>query len=301
MGAFSTADAIRHVKIPGSVEISPEQFSLLREKLKEMFADISDAASKADVTVYLGGGSCLGAVRNGGMIPWDDDIDINVRREDLESLLGSIRDEYGDKYWIRTPGKTQGHNLLFTQIRLKGTSVRNRDDSRNPECGLPIDIFVIENTYDSLLKRWWHGVGCMYYGFVVSCRKFYEDRAFLTGFAKDSGSRKLVFATALKKMVGALYSGRSLDSMVAKGDRWYSRCKDGTSRYISIPTGRKHFFGELYERTPFLDGTSVEFEGTKTNLPGNAEEYLRNLYGDYSSMPTEKDRERHIFFEPFAL
>ncbi|MBQ4270285.1 MAG: LicD family protein [Clostridiales bacterium] len=301
MAAFSTADEIRHVSIPGSVEISDEQLTLLQQKLKEMFTDISDAADKAGVRIILGGGSALGAVRNGGIIPWDDDIDLMVTRDSLDKLLLSIEENYGSKYWIRTPGKTEGYNLLFTQIRMKGTSVRNRDDHGNSECGLPVDIFVIEDTYDNPVRRWWHGVGCMYFGFAVSCRKFYRDRAFLTKFAKDSGSRKLVFVTALKKAVGFLYSGRSLDRMVARGDRWYSKCRSESSRFITIPTGRLHFFGETYKRDPYLTLSEVTFEGVKAYVPGGTSDYLHNLYGNYEDIPAEKEREHHIYFEPFEL
>ena len=301
MAAFSTADEIRHVSIPGSVEISDDQLKLIQQKLKEMFSDISDAADKVGVRLILGGGSALGAVRNKGIIPWDDDIDLMVTRDSFDALISSIEKNYGDKYWIRTPGKTEGYNLLFTQIRMKGTSVKNRDDSGNKECGLPVDIFVIENTYDNAIRRFWHGVGCMYYGFAVSCRKFYRDRVFLTKFAKDSGSKKLRFVTGLKVAVGVLYSGRSLDKMVAKGDRWYSKCGDNDSRFITIPTGRLHFFGETYKRDPYLKLSEVTFEGVKTCVPGGTSDYLRNLYGDYESIPSEKDREHHIYFEPFII
>lgn len=301
MKSIATADVIRHAKIDGCVELTDEQLKLLQDKLYMMLGDILKAAEESGTRIFLGGGSALGAYRNGGIIPWDDDMDIMVTRNQFDDFIEVFERMYSDKYQLRIPGRTPGHNLLFTQIRLRGTSVRSRDDVNNDECGLPIDLFVIENTYDNAAKRFFHCFRSMYYGFAVSARKFYRDRKELKPFIYATGSSKLKIMFQIKKIYGALISYRDIDRWVAKGDRCHSACRDMNSRYITVPTGRRHFRGEMYRRSDYLAERQIDFGEYRLSCPGNLEEYLKRMYGDYDRIPEEDEREHHIYMEPFKL
>jgi len=301
MSLFSTSDVIRHIHLEDAVAIDDEQLSKLQSLLFMMLDDIMCAASEAGVTVCLGGGSALGAIRHKGIIPWDDDIDLMIERKDYDVFCSTFIQMYSDKYWIRCPENTKGHNLLFTQIRLKGTSVKNRDDSNNTECGLPVDLFVIENTYNNLFSRTFHGLGCQFYGFAVSACKFKRDKIFYRKLAKNSNNNKLKLVTNFKIIVGTILSWRSLDRWVDKGNKWYSRCKNNDSKYVTVPTGRKHFWGEMYLRSKYLNFQKCEYEGRELVCPGDTDNYLARLYGDYMQLPDVKNEERHMYFEPFNL
>lgn len=301
MAIKSTADEIKHLNISDSVELSDEELGKLQHTLISILDDIQDVADSNSINYVLGGGSCLGAARHQGMIPWDDDIDINMERSEFEKFIPLFRKKYGDKYWIHVPGKTHDYALLFAHIRLKGTSVKNRDDFNTDECGASVDIFVAENTYSSSLSRNIHGIGCQYYGLMVSCRKFYRDRKPLRAMVSEAGF-KMKLKTNIKIFFGLLSAGFSVDKWVKDADNWNSRCKDDSSDFVVFPTGRNHFFGEIYKRSDLFTVTELDFSGRKRKCPQSYDKYLSHMYGaDYMKIPEESAREKHIFFKPFYL
>ena len=247
--SLSTLEVFKHIQPEGAVVLTDEQLLDLQKTLNGILRDIVSVCAKHHLRYFLGGGSALGAIRHHGFIPWDDDIDINMPREDHDRFVQVFRQEFGTKYWVHTPEETAGYGLLLSRVLLKGTSVRTREDFHNPECGAFIDIFVIENT---------------------------------------------TFRT--KIVLGALLSFASLDTWIRWSDRWYSRCHDGSSRYVTIPAGRGHFYGELYRREDICEGIPVQYDDMKVFVSKGYDLYLKRLYGDYRKIPEEADREKHVFF-----
>lgn len=296
---LSTFDVMKHIESDECMVLSEEQLRALQKVLLAILDDVLSVCEEHAICCTLGGGSALGAVRHQGIIPWDDDIDLNMPRADYEKFMICFEEKYGDKYWIRCPEKTKNYSLLSTQIRLKGTSFKTRDDFSNEECGVFLDIFVIENTFDSALLRKVHGVISLVLGFLLSCRKFYRDREHLMRLAGSNEEIKKVFQTKIR--IGRLVSFCSVDFLTRTADRWHSICKNNNSRYVAIPSGRKHFFGELYSRADVCDTVEMPYEGRMVKCPAAYDRYLCGLYGDYMKIPAPENRETHIVFKPFDL
>ena len=80
-------------------------------------------------------------------------------------------------------------------------------------------------------------------------------------------------------------------------DRWVSCCRNTNSKYVSFPSGRKHYFGEIFPREAALPAKEVAFSGRSYLTLADPDVYLTNLYGDYRVIPPEEERETHAILE----
>jgi len=302
---LETIGVFKHIKSKDAIVLTDDQLHALQRTLNGILRDIVTVCEENGLTYELGGGSCLGAVRHHGFIPWDDDIDINMPRSDHDIFIVKFREKFGDRYWVHTPRETKEYGLLLSRVLLKGTSVRTREDFHNKECGAFVDIFVIENTYDNKVLRQIHGIGCMAFGLAQSCRKFFRDRkpllALLDGCGDEKEKQQYLRVFRVKIAIGAVLSFMSLDAWIRAADRWYSMCRNDHSRYVTVPAGRKHFFGEMYLRSDLCRTVEIPYDGEKRAVPAAYDLYLRRLYGDYMQIPKDADKEQHVFFAPFYL
>ncbi len=302
---LSTIEAFKHIKSRDAIELTPDQLCALQTMLNEVLDDIITVCDRHGINYNLGGGTCLGAVRHHGFIPWDDDIDINMPRKDHDRFVEIFEQECGDKYWVHTARKTKGYGLALSRVLRKGTSVKTREDFWNDECGAFVDIFIIENTFDNKALRMIHGAGAMGLGFAQSCRKFYRDRKPIMNLVNNGMNGDLddeyrkVFRT--KIFLGFLIAWLSLDTWTRILDHWYSLCRNENSKYVTVPSGRGHFFGELYMRDAFCETVPMLYDGKERKVCRDYDTYLRRMYGDYMTIPKEEEQEKHVFFAPFYL
>ena len=157
-----------------------------------------------------------------------------------------------------------------------------------------IDIAIIENTYDNAFKRKIHGYGSLFLGLAVSCRRFFRDREYLLSLTDDAETLK-VFKT--KIFLGRLCSFMSLKKWTKMYTKWNGKCKDTTTKLVTVPTGRNHFFKEMYERTDFCESTFMDFEGNNWRIPKSYDKYLTIMYGDYMKIPSVENREKHVLLD----
>lgn len=296
---LSTVNAFKHIQSHNCLVLNQKQLESLQETLIGILHDVITVCEKYRLIYMLGGGSALGAIRHHGFIPWDDDIDINMPREDYEKFILIFKKKFKEKYWVHTPKDTKNYGLLLARIRKKGTYVKTKEDFFNQECGAFIDIFIIENTYDNKILRCIHGIGSLGFGFCLSCRKFYRDRRYLLELIKGDKKNETVFL--VKILIGFFMSCISIDGWTRLSDKWNSICKDIKTQYVVIPAGRKHFFGELYLRKDICMTQLCKYENEICRCPINVDKYLRKLYGDYWRIPTENERETHVVFFPFLV
>lgn len=292
---LSTTDVFKHLKIKDGIELNDEQLKELQKTILSIADDIVGICEENNIKYHLTGGTCLGAVRHKGFIPWDDDIDLDVSREDYTRMIELIKDKYSDKYYIHNPRNKEGYCIPNTQIRLKNTTIRGINDDKVEQSGAYIDIAIIENTYNNKILRKIHGTISMLLGFIVSCRKFALKRKFLLSLVEGNNEATKIFKTKIR--IGKLFSFFTLRRWTIIYDNWNSICKNNKSKYVVVPTGRKHFFGEMYEREDFYLSTTAEFEGRKWKIPKNYDAYLKHMYGDYMIIPNKEDQEKHILKE----
>ena len=263
----------------------------------DMLKDIVAICEENHFVYHLTGGSALGAIRHKGFIPWDDDLDIDMARKDIQKFLQIIEKEYGDKYWIHTPYSSEKFCMPCYQLRRKDTIFQTCYDVSEEQCGIAVDIPIMENIPDNVFFRKIHGLGSLMFGLIVSCRRFYKNRKFMLEMSAGLSETQKVFKT--KIAIGFFFSFLPLNTWTRLLDKWNGLCKNQNTKMVSVPTGRKHYFGEIYQRNEFYETTEAVFEGIKVKVPKEYDKYLRHMYGDYMEIPPKEKREQHVVLKYF--
>lgn len=274
----------------GSQVLSDEQLKQLHQVLLEILDDIIQICQDRNLRFILIGGSAIGALRSGGIIPWDDDIDIAMPRKDFEVLCAVVREKYSGKYSMLHPQDQENFGRVIPKIRLKGTCYRTILEQDLTDCGVFIDIYTIENVPDGKLARYFQGFMSMALGLCLSCRRLYKGRKFFRRYMNGAGF-------TVKCVFGFLLSFASYETWARWLDYWHSHCKNEETEYVSIPADCRHYFGELNRRSLLCDTVPISFSGRTCFVPRDADGYLRPIYGDYMQVPPPEKQERNCYLE----
>ncbi|WP_283170805.1 LicD family protein [Curtanaerobium respiraculi] len=292
---LTTFDMLKNIPArDGMVEIDDKQLRRLQDLLLCMLGDVIDFCDANGIDYQLYGGTCLGAVRHHGFIPWDDDLDINMPRKDFERFMKLFPLQHGDAYWVHDPASTDHLELGFGRIRRKGTAFRTRDDYSTDEAGVFIDIFPVDNVPDNPVARGVHGAVSMGLGYLLSCRRFAAHEREYLALAEGNEAAGRTFR--FKMRVGSIIGFASIAGLRTIWDAWNSLCKNEDSTYVTIPAGRRYYFGEMERRDVMYPAAIAEFAGLPAKIPADADAYLTRMHGDYMTPPAPEDRESHVVY-----
>lgn len=256
--------------------------------LLEMCVFLQNVSQEMNIQWGLCGGSALGAIRHKGFIPWDDDIDICMTRQNFAKLKDYFENHDTGKYKLQIPGDT-GYYCHYP--RIVDTSKSLITLRTIGEGFVFLDIYLIEDTYDNRIKRYAHGIECTYYLFVISC--------LLTHISKENlikyGTPKLIRQVKLRDLFSILFRSKRIEEWIADAYKVFSKANNPDSQFVCIPSGAKHYFGEIYSREDICEYKFVPFENKQLPVPVNTDHYLKTRYGnDYMMIPDEKHKERHV-------
>lgn len=278
-----------------SYELSEERLAELKDSLLHAALDVISVCEKNGIRIALAGGSTLGAIRHKGFIPWDDDLDLMMPRSDYAHFCEVFQRELNDRYELVAPNRGKKYRNRFPKIIKRGTVLKTvAEVERDIPNGIFLDIFLLENIPTSgavrFLKGFWSN--CLMY--ASSRVEFYDCdnpllREHMSGTAAMEKSYKRIV------LVGKMFSFIPLRTWFNWVDRAVQYKKD--TGILGIPTGRKHYFGEIFPEEVFLPFSKGVFEGHEVPLPADCDAYLKNLYGDYMQIPPPEKREKHFFVE----
>lgn len=275
-------------------ELSPEELVSLNKCLLGILKDIASLCEKNDLTYMLGGGSCLGAIRHQGFIPWDDDLDLLMPRPDYDKFIDLLdKGCMGDRYSYTYPSKHADSPSMFLKVYKKNTVMMGLggEDSPFPN-EVFIDVFPLEGYPKSFFIQRIKGVIA---NLLRLCANMVAESRPLNVRQKEfySSDKDLYRMVKARRVVGKALSIIPHKFWVC----WFDslvRNPDMTGM-VNIPTGRKLYNGEVFPASLLVNTIRTFFEGVDVPIPQGYDQYLKNLYGDYMIIPPLEERERHFY------
>lgn len=257
---------------------SDEEIKHLQEVELMILKDVVKLLEKHDLKYYMYGGSLLGTIRHEGFIPWDDDIDIIMFREDFDKALDIFNNELPDKYELIQMNYIEDCFGSLAKISLKNTVFSRWYTSYvDYELGINIDIFPLDNIPKSdFLGKLHHYAYVFCYQFVInSCIKM------------D------MYTELRTKMHHAVYD---ILNFIPINRRTWKKLLTKEMTFFSYKETERvtdcfNLAGYMaYQRDDFEPAIKAKFEDFEVRIPKNYDKLLTQIYGDYMKIPPKEDR-----------
>ncbi|HEM6332915.1 TPA: LicD family protein [Streptococcus suis] len=290
--AFSTRKVLQKTPpIELIHELTDEELKALQGLFLEILKDLDSVCEKHNICYMAAGGTALGAIRHKGFIPWDDDIDIIMPREDLDRFIAIFDAELGDRYEMTAPNSKYQLESMISAIYRKNTYKASFGAYNTPfPKGVHLDIFAIDAVPTNPILRRIKGtvaLGLQYLGVSAIFYKFRNEEK--KKFFYQSTVGRINYN--LRCTAGFLTSFMPYEFLGNLFDK-FVRSKKDTGLW-AVPTDIGHYFGHIMPKEVYYPPVKAQFEDMMINIPHDVDAYLKNQYGDYMVIPPEADREKH--------
>lgn len=256
------------------------------EELKVLQMDVLTAIDKYctenGITYSLAGGTLLGAIRHKGYIPWDDDIDIYLYRDDYNKLISTFPDTYEGRYKIASLEREKKWLRPYANA-YDDLTVCKENTNEKMTIGAKIDIFPIDSVPDD--EEEWKE-----YDKVRRKKQFRLNRYFM----KCSKTRPLSMniKIAVFHLLNTFLPVRSFAEKLDKLSQIYN---DKNTHYV-FSNSQGLFVKKRFLKKVFDNVIDLPFEDRKFKGFADYDEYLKNAYGDYMKLPpVERRVSSHTF------
>jgi lipopolysaccharide cholinephosphotransferase len=248
---------------------NPEGSDLRKMQLRllEMLSFLDTVCTKNGIKYWLGAGSLLGAVRHGGFIPWDDDIDIELMKKDYDVLIKILESELPVDLAIQTHKTDPFYVAPYAKLRdLKSRVFElNNKDYNYQFNGIYIDIFPIEKSNEHLIK---------FTGFLHSILLYR-----IMGTIKDKFGLLKILLKFNYKILSWFYAILRIITKIVRFETYHITFGSTLSKPI---------------KASIFPLKRITFEGKEFNSPSDSDAYLKCIYGDYLVLPHPSKRITHI-------
>lgn len=255
------------------------QILRLQNYILNVMLYIDTLCKENGIDYYIIGGTALGAVRHGGFIPWDDDLDIAMTRNNYNKFIKLCDSEKFDssqfyfqqerKDWTGYFSKVRLLGTFFEEVASEGTVPRNKQ-------GIFVDIFPLDNVPNGKLGQyWWYFCGKILVAYAQSTHKGYIPKGVL---------RKLAMLMSYSLRISCIRHFF---------ERQIEHYNNRETLFIGGHSLVSRFNNTFTKRTLWGTATKVSFETISLMAPENINAFLEFYFGDYMKLPPEESRRGH--------
>ncbi len=266
-------------------ELNPEEFRRLQLVETELLVEFDRVCRVHNIDYVISSGTLLGAVRHKGFIPWDDDADIMMLRDDYERFKTVTNDLNKEICFFQDHTTDPEYRWGYGKLRRTGTEyIRIGQEHMKNKTGINIDVFPYDDVPQTIIGQVIQDAYC------YCCRKILWSEV---GRKNSCGLMKLWWILLSKIPISTVY--KWLDLYVKKSDK----NKPNKVRILCFTA-----IGKLYYKHPLKDRYGIpkewfteredfDFEGYRLKGTKDYDECLRFWYNDYMKIPPENQREQH--------
>lgn len=242
-----------------------------QEVLLELLIEFDRVCRKHGIRYILFAGSALGAVRHRGFIPWDDDLDVALLREDYDKLMNIPQTQWKEAYYLQREFSDHWP-LHFAKLRKNNTTCLEKYHPKDNQIhqGIYIDVFPIDNAADHALVRRLQ---------FCASRIVIAKTKFAQGYETNSPVKKLVMLVC---RVLPLKPFHKLAALKGKTD---------ATTVHSFFGGSIRFEKGFFPKRWFEETVQLPFETMQAPVSRAYHEMLSKQYGDYMTLPPEEERQ----------
>ena len=256
--------------------LSSEQTRRLQMVELDMFKEFIAVCEKLNLRYFVLGGTLLGAVRHKGFIPWDDDIDVGMLREDYEIFLQKAGDLLPDHLFLQSHSSEPGFYWNAAKIRdSRTTYIEKPIRHHRIHQGIYLDVFPLDNYPKTKIAQLWNKFRA-----EVATQRIVQECLWDTKLHP----LKAVIKYPVRWIYPTLYS-----AVDAREKMFRSVPHSGVLVNYSGMWGEREIVPEEW----YADVCQLEFEGLVVNAPKEYHKVLTRLYGDYMQLPPPEKRVTH--------
>lgn len=249
----------------------------VQDKILETMLYIDRLCRANNITYHIMGGTALGAVRHGGFIPWDDDLDIFMTPSEYEKFKKAFISEKNKKFIIQE-WKTVSGYLEYAKVRMNGTTfIEESFKNKKMHHGIYVDIMILHKLPSNKFIQ----------------KKIYYQSKFVTLYAlsqrnwKPKTSVQNLILKSLKILPCRLIAKWCYKNIY----KYDNLARDYCWCYFITPA---KFRSGIFEKDFFDKFEEVSFEGHMLLGPAKIKEYLEYRYGDYMKLPSEEHQKAAV-------
>ena len=272
-----------------------------QDAILKVFREFQHLCERRSLRYFAVGGTAIGAIRHHGFIPWDDDLDVAMPREDYDTFLKIAEGELPRHLKVYRGGESKDSPIFFAKILdvrdgiLEKLSAESRLDITTPPF---IDVFVLDGVPDNVneMKGWWRARRRL-----RMCQIFRHPES--TGVSDGIGGRmRKILAAVAGAFLSPFYPAtKSNADMMLLLDACARQWPYEKSLMITEPAFFRFKFSRVFHKCVFEPARMVPFEDGTICVPAKVEEYLTQLFGNYMELPPKEHRiPEHIMKRAFA-